>query len=65
MRPARVRGRRCAHPFRFWRPSAHQAYEFCEIDNVRTVGLADLINMKLASGLRNPSRAIDRPIASA
>jgi len=30
-----------------------------EIDDIRTVGLADLINMKLDSGLRDPLRAID------
>ncbi len=30
-----------------------------EIDDVQTVTLSDLINMKLASGLRDPLRAID------
>ena len=33
--------------------------EFVTVDGVRTVGLADLINMKLDLGLREPLRAQD------
>jgi hypothetical protein len=33
--------------------------EFIKIDDIATVGLFDLLNMKLDSGLRDPLRAID------